>query len=394
MAFERRRAHRAGVDFDAGHQVGENRERVGERVDAVEQRFLVLLVVLVVGERLRFHQQQQCHQVAGDAAALAARELGHVRIFLLRHDRGAGAEAVGQADEAVARAHPQHQFLRQARDVSHDERGRGAELDGEVAIRHRVERIRADAVETQRFRHHRAIDRIGGAGERGRAQRQAVHALAAVGEPFAVAREHLEIGHQVVAEGHRLRHLQMGEAGHHRAGVALGLVEQAPLQPGQLGAERVDRIAQPQAHVGRHLVVARARRVQALAGVARKRGQAAFDIEVHVLSRERPFELAAAHFRQDGAHAGFDRGEVAPGDHRARREHARVRERAADVVFGQALIEGNRGGIALHRFCDRLGEASRPGGAGRRLLVRVLAHCLECGQNRKNGRFRARMYAN
>ena len=39
---------------------------------------------------------------------------------------------------------------------------------------------------------------------------------ARIGEAAAVARRHLDIGEQMVAEGHRLRGLQMGEARHHR----------------------------------------------------------------------------------------------------------------------------------------------------------------------------------
>jgi hypothetical protein len=57
--------------------------------------------------------------VAEDPAGLAARQFRHVGIFLLRHDRGAGAEAVGEVDEADARTHPQDQFFREARDMGH-----------------------------------------------------------------------------------------------------------------------------------------------------------------------------------------------------------------------------------------------------------------------------------
>ena len=67
---------------------------------------------------------------------------------------------------------------------------------------------------------------IARAGERRGAERQAVHAPAAVGEALGVAREHLEVGEQVVAEGHRLRDLQVREARHHGVGVRLGKVEQ------------------------------------------------------------------------------------------------------------------------------------------------------------------------
>ena len=55
---------------------------------------------------------------------------------------------------------------------------------------------------------------------------------------------------------------------------------------------RVDLAAQPQPHVGGHLVVADAAGVQALAGVADQLRQARLDVEVHVLQLELPLEAA------------------------------------------------------------------------------------------------------
>ena len=63
--------HRVVLDGHLGHDA----QRAGERVDGVEQRLLVFLVVLVVGERLRLHEREQAHEVAVDAAGLAARHL-------------------------------------------------------------------------------------------------------------------------------------------------------------------------------------------------------------------------------------------------------------------------------------------------------------------------------
>ena len=52
--------------------------------------------------------------------------------------------------------------------------------------------------------------------------------------------QHLDIGHQMVAEGHRLGRLQMGEARHQRVGDSTGLGHQRPLQLGDL-ADRARR---------------------------------------------------------------------------------------------------------------------------------------------------------
>src|SRR3569832_1726695 len=110
----------------------------------------------------------------------------------------------------------------------------------------------------------RAVDGITRAGERRRTERQHVHAFAAIGKTGAVARDHLEPREQVMAEGDRLRDLQVREAGHDGVGLALGKVEQRGLQTLQIGVERIDLIAQKEAQVGRDLVVARTDSMQIL----------------------------------------------------------------------------------------------------------------------------------
>ena len=82
----RRRSPCFRAGGDAGDHVGEDAQRVGDRVDGVEQRFLVFLVVLVVGERLAFIRVSSAVRWPY-AAGLAAREFGDVRVLLLRHDR-------------------------------------------------------------------------------------------------------------------------------------------------------------------------------------------------------------------------------------------------------------------------------------------------------------------
>ncbi len=99
----------------------------------------------------------------------------------------------------------------------------------------------------------------------------------------------------MVAEGHRLRGLQMGEAGHHGCGMIERLLGERALQIGELGIQRVDGVAHIEPEVGRHLVVARARGVQPPGGSADQPGEAGFDIHVDVFQRT-----------LEGEGAGFD----------------------------------------------------------------------------------------
>jgi len=59
-----------------------------------------------------------------------------------------------------------------------------------------------------------------------------------------------------MAQRHRLRDLEMREAGHHSLGMLFGALDQHPLQC----SDRIDRfvagVAHPQPEVGRYLVVA------------------------------------------------------------------------------------------------------------------------------------------
>ena len=95
-ALQRSGSHAVTMHGDRGHHIGKYAQRTLQGINGIEQRFLVFLVVLVIGEWLTLHQHQQADQVAGHAAALATHQLRNVRVFLLWHDAGAGTEAVRQ----------------------------------------------------------------------------------------------------------------------------------------------------------------------------------------------------------------------------------------------------------------------------------------------------------
>ena len=91
----------------------------------------------------------------------------------------------------------------------------------------------------------------------------------------------------MMAEGDRLRRLQMGEARHDHGGAVERSGRERPLQPGDLARDRVDRVAHPEAEIDGDLVVARARGVKAPGRRADDLGEPAFDVHMDVLERSR-----------------------------------------------------------------------------------------------------------
>src|SRR3569832_1187754 len=210
----------------------------------------------------------------------------------------------------------------------------------------------------------RAVDGITRAGERRCTERQHVHAFAAIGKTGAVARDHLEPREQVMAEGDRLRDLQVREAGHDGGGLALGKVEQRGLQTLQIGVERIDLIAQIEAHVGRDLVVARAASMQLLAGDTDAVGEPRLNVHVHVLETHGPREIAARDLDAYGLQARRDGRALLVAQYADMGKHAGVGDRTGDVMHKETQVEIDRGGELLHETVGGLGKAAAPEFAG------------------------------
>ena len=145
----------------------------------------------------------------------------------------------------------------------------------EVAVGHRVEGVRRWPGEAELGGGHVAVDWKGCAGKRGGAERRLVQPRPRVGEAAAVALEHLDVGEQVMAEGHRLGDLQMGEAGHDGGGGGERPLGERLLKTGERRVDVVDGVAHPQAQVGGDLVVAGAGGVQPSGGRPDQLGRAA-----------------------------------------------------------------------------------------------------------------------
>jgi hypothetical protein len=147
-------------------------------------------------------------------------------------------------------------------------------------------------------------------GKGGRAKRAFVHPPASVGEARGVAPEHLHIGHQVVAEGDWLGGLQVGEAGHQRLGVGLGLGQQRPLQAAQLLQRAVAGLTHPQTEVEGDLVVAAASGVQPPRHRSDQLGEPGLHVHVDVLEFVAEREGALGHLAADHLQALLDGGLV------------------------------------------------------------------------------------
>src|SRR3546814_18029362 len=91
----------------------------------------------------------------------------------------------------------------------------------------------------------------------------------------------------MMAERHRLRDLQVREAGHDAARMFVGARQQRRLDRLQARIDTLARGAGPQAEIGRDLIVARARGVEAPGGFADQLLPARFPGPVDVLEIRR-----------------------------------------------------------------------------------------------------------
>src|SRR3984885_4873730 len=111
----------------------------------------------------------------------------------------------------------------------------------------------------------------------------------------------------MMAEGDRLRRLQMGEARHDGCRAVQRTGGEGALQLGDLQKDRVDRVAHPEAEIDGDLVVARARGVQPAGYRADDLGKAAFDVHMDVFERARERKCPRLDFAFDLSETPSDR---------------------------------------------------------------------------------------
>ena len=228
--------HPLAVDLEGAHEHGQRLEREPRLVPGREHGRLVLLQVAVVGEREPLHRREQPREAPDRRPRLPAHELGHVRIQLLRHHRRTCCRRLRQPHEAELRRRPEHELLADAGEVREENGCRVEIVEGEVAVRDRIERV------AHLTRRRRELER--GAGEGACAERALGRRFGGCGEPRSVAVEHLDPREQVVAERDRLSTLQVRVPGHDGLRLRLGEGEDDE-------RERVDRLARFRARIDR-----------------------------------------------------------------------------------------------------------------------------------------------
>ncbi len=313
-----------------------------QRVDRVEHRLLVLLQVAVVGERQALERGQQRHEVADEAAGLAAGQLGDVRVLLLRHDRRAGGVGVVHLDPAELLRGPEHDLLAQPRQVhaDHAPRRTGTRRRSH-GRRPRPSSWRAAASKPSSGGHGLRVERQRRAGQRAGAERARRPRACPSRRSRSMSRaKACTCASSWWPKEHRLRVLQVGHAGR-------GASRRAA-RPGPISAvssstsrddDRADVVAQVEPQVGGDLVVAAAAGAQLAAERAEPLQQAALQRGVHVLVGDGRPELA----RLAGALQVVERAEHALElvvvEQPRPVQHAGVRPRRRQVVRHEPPVE-------------------------------------------------------
>ncbi len=145
----------------------------------------------------------------------------------------------------------------------------------------------------------------------------------------------------MVPQGHGLGGLKMGEARHQVARVLFGAVQQGGLQALELGDRAVAGVADPQAEVQRHLIIAAAGRVQAARRFADQLIQARLHIHVDVLELVAEGEGPARDLGFDGVQSAQNGVGVGLLQDALFGQHPAVGARTGQILTPQALVHAD-----------------------------------------------------
>ncbi len=245
--------------------------------------------------------------------------------------------------------------------MHHEDAGGGGEFDGKVPVRDGVQGVLRRPVEAEQLGGQVAVDGIGGSSQGGGPQGHDVEAAAAVRQALTISFEHLEPGQHVVAEADGLGYLEVSEARHDGFHLALGQIQQGRLETGDGRTQGIDLGAQPQAHVRRHLVVARAPGVELLAGLADVGGEGRFHVHVDVFQGDGPGKITPFDARAHPLQPGNNSVPLGLGQDALARQHGGMGDGALDIVGVEPAVEIDGGGEGLDKGVRGFVETPSPG---------------------------------
>ena len=352
----------------------------GQGVERVEERFLVLLKIPVVGQREALQGGQEPGQVADEPAGLAPDELGDVGVLLLRQHRAAGGVGVGQAQEAELLGGPQHDLLPQPGEVDLAQgarrtaarrrsrgrtRRRGSSRTGGRTRGRRPRRPGRGAASNRPGRRRRAARRRPGRGRRARRSTSRDRAQKWASRWWASM--------------HGLGPLHVGVAGEVDVlGVGLGGPPEEHLHQVE-EAQRGRAAALPpdvEPEVEGHLVVAAATGVELGPGRPGELRHPALDGGVDVLVEREEGERARGELGLHPRQGGGDHRSLLLGEEPDPGEHVDVGPGAGQVVGGETGVEREALGEVEQLRGRSVAEPSLPQGRAlrwRRRLLRRLA---------------------
>ena len=165
----------------------------------------------------------------------------------------------------------------------------------------------------------------------------------------------------MVAEGDRLRALQVGVSRHHGIGFLLcqGYQRLHVLEQQRPGGFRFG--AQVQAQVRGDLVVARTPGMHFLADLADAFHQGRLDVHVHVFQFLPPGEFSRFDIGHNGVQPAADPSGFILRQHADARQHLHVGDGPLDIIRRQAPVERHGFGKLLHEPIRSLGKTAAPG---------------------------------
>jgi hypothetical protein len=343
---------------------GRRDEQTGrDGVERIEEGLFVLLEVFIVSEWEAFGQGEECREMTKNTSGLSANEFQRVWVLLLRHEAAAGGDAVPEAKEAKLLCRIEDEVLSETGEVHHRQRGRAGKLDEVVTVTDGVETVVGDPIETKFMGHPFAIDWVVGTGEGTGPERELVDAATDFVESLGIAREHLEIGQQVVGKEDRLGLLEVGVARDGGIWIAISQVEQGEAGFSEASRELIDLLAQKEAGSDGDLVIAASSGVEFIASHPDPLDESGLDEAVDILcpGKGRLIKIS-------GVTGGFsdpsqslrDRGHLFGGEDSRPSKGTSVDSTRLKVCPKQTSVEPETGIIRRKKLIDLARKAPTP----------------------------------